>query len=164
MLGAEHGKRAVSALRWVLTVLQHVLAVLSRVLVIRLSLSMWSLHRHVSSSDNDALHGNVSARNSHSSHNSPARSLHSLHGACGVVNSLNSMGDGVARGRGVCRHGRTKPRSTSSRIWVRRPFDGLSPIRITEVRQKTCTLRRGRVALTQPRVGQGWWSWGNGAK
>ena len=49
VLGAEHGERAVSALRWVPTVLLLVLAVLSRVHVIRLSLSTWSLHRHVSS-------------------------------------------------------------------------------------------------------------------
>ena len=36
--------------------------------------------------------------------------------------------------------------------------------RIIEGSQKMCMLRRGRIALTQPVVGQGWWSWGKGAK
>ena len=41
---------------------------------------------------------------------------------------------------------------------------GTNGCRIIEGRQKTCTLRRGRVAPAHPGVGQGWWSWGKGAK
>ena len=49
----------------------------------------------------DALHGNAHAHHSHPQ-NSPARSLHGLHDACCVENSHNSLGEGAARGRGVC--------------------------------------------------------------
>ena len=35
---------------------------------------------------------------------------------------------------------------------------------VIEESQKKCMLRRGRVALAQPGVGQGWWFWGKGAK
>ena len=38
------------------------------------------------------------------------------------------MGDVVARGRGVCRDGRTKPQSTRTRSGVRRPLEGTLPV------------------------------------
>ena len=38
----------------------------------------------------------------HNSHSTFARSLHAVHDARCVQNSLNSLGDGVVRGRGVC--------------------------------------------------------------
>ena len=68
----------------------------------------------------DALHGNGHARNSHSQ-NSPARSLHGLHDARCVENSQNSVGEGAARGRGVCVPGETKSPSMSSLCQVWRP-------------------------------------------
>ena len=43
---------------------------------------------------NTALHQN--------SHGTPARSLHDVHVARCVQNSMNSLGDGAVRGRGVC--------------------------------------------------------------
>ena len=58
---------------------------------------------------------------SHSSQNSPACSLHGVHAARSVQNSLNSVGDRVVRGRGVCVPGRTKSLSTCTRTGVRRP-------------------------------------------
>ena len=51
----------------------------------------------------------------HNSHSTIARSLHAVHGARCVQNSLNSLGDGVVRGRGVCVPGGTKSLSTSTR-------------------------------------------------
>ena len=52
--------------------------------------------------------------------NSLACSLHDVHYARCVPNSLNSAGDGIVRGRGVCIPGETKPSSTSTRCGVRR--------------------------------------------
>ena len=57
---------------------------------------------------------------SHNSQNSPACSLHGVHAARFVQNSLNSVGDRVVRGRGVCVPGGTKSLSTSTRRGVRR--------------------------------------------
>ena len=62
-----------------------------------------------------ALHGHHNACDTHNSQNS-----YSVHGACGVQNSLNSLGDEVVRGRGVCVPGETKSLSTSTRTGVRR--------------------------------------------
>ena len=45
----------------------------------------------------------------HATHNS--QNSYSLHDACVVLNSTNSMGDGVARERGVCVLGRTMNRT-----------------------------------------------------
>ena len=56
---------------------------------------------------NTALHLN--------SHSTPARSLHDVHVARCVQNSLNSLGGGVVRGRGVCVLGGTKSPSMSTR-------------------------------------------------
>ena len=73
---------------------------------------------------NDALHGN--------SHNSFARSMHAVHNACEHVihgvNSYNSGGECTARGRGVCRDGRTKPQSLRTRSGVRRSLEGALPV------------------------------------
>ena len=55
----------------------------------------------------------------HNSHSTIARSLHAVHGARCVQNSLNSLGDGVVRGRGVCAPGETKSLSTSTQTGVR---------------------------------------------
>ena len=55
-----------------------------------------------------------------SSHSTPARSLHDVHVARCVQNSMNSLGDGVVRGRGVCVPGGTKSPSMSTRSGVRR--------------------------------------------
>ena len=52
---------------------------------------------------------------SHNSQNSPACSLRGVHAARSVQNSLNSVGDRVVRGRGVCVPGETKSLSTSTR-------------------------------------------------
>ena len=57
---------------------------------------------------------------SHDSHITLARSLHGAHVARCVLNSSNSFGDGVVRGRGVCVPGETKSLSTSTRSGVRR--------------------------------------------
>ena len=59
---------------------------------------------------NTALHQN--------SHSTPARSLHDV--ARCFQSSLNSLGDGVVRGRGVCVLGETKSVSPSTRSGVRR--------------------------------------------
>ena len=56
----------------------------------------------------------------HNSHSSITRSLHDVHAARCVQNSLNSLGDGAVRGRGVCVPGGTKSLSTSTRTGVRR--------------------------------------------
>ena len=61
---------------------------------------------------NTALHLN--------SYSTPARSLHDVHVARCVPNSLNSLGDGVVRGRRVCVPGGTKSPSKSTRSGVRR--------------------------------------------
>ena len=61
---------------------------------------------------NTALHQN--------SQSTPARSLHDVHVARCVHNSLNSLGDGIVRGRGVCVPGGTKSPSMSTRSGVRR--------------------------------------------
>ena len=53
--------------------------------------------------------------------NSHACSLHDVHVARSVQNSLNSVGDRVVRGRGVCVPGETKSLSTSTRLGVGRP-------------------------------------------
>ena len=53
-------------------------------------------------------------------HSTPARSLHVVHVARCVQNSLNSLGDGVVRGRGVCVPGGTKSPSMSTRSGVSR--------------------------------------------
>ena len=47
-------------------------------------------------------------------------SLHDVHVVRCVQNSMNSLGDGAVRGRGVCVLGGTKSLSTSTRTWVRR--------------------------------------------
>ena len=56
----------------------------------------------------------------HNSHSTLARSLHDVHVARCVQNSLNSLGDGVVRARGVCVLGGTKAPSMSTRSGVRR--------------------------------------------
>ena len=61
---------------------------------------------------NTALHQN--------SHSTPARPLHDVHVARCVQNSMNSLGDGAVRGRGLCVLGGTKSLSTSTRTGVRR--------------------------------------------
>ena len=116
-----------------------------------------------------ALHGNLGHPNiAHSrvvvdnhavpldSHDSPARSLHSLHGGCGAVNSMDLVGDGVALGRSVWRHGETKPRSTRARKTVRRSLDGTSPVgdeQVTDHRGASEELqveaREGRASTTR---------------
>ena len=98
---------------------------------------------------NAALHGNESARNSHTSYNSLARFLHSLHDARGFVKSLNSVGDGVARGRGVCRRGETKSRRISTRNRVREEL----ALDHRAASDDFHVEARGRVAQAQPVAG-----------
>ena len=89
------------------------LTVLSRVTL--LSRYVWSLHRHVSSVLmllNMVLALHATHKNSQNSY--------SVHDACVVLNSKNSLGDGVVRGRGVCVPGETESLSTSTRCVVRR--------------------------------------------
>ena len=56
----------------------------------------------------------------HNSHRTIARSLHAVHVVRCVQNSMNSLGDGVVRGRSVCVPRGTKSLSTSTRTGVRR--------------------------------------------
>ena len=65
--------------------------------------------------------------------------------------------------------GETKLLSMSTRSGVRRPLNSPSPVGDELVldhpgRQKTCMLGRGRVALAQPGVGQGWMNWRKGCE
>ena len=82
-----------------------------------------SLHRSRFQRVNPALLENSHSQNSPARmhENSLARSLHGLHVARSVLNSLNSVGDRVVRGRGVCVPGETKFLSTSTRLGVRCP-------------------------------------------
>ena len=104
-----------SALRRVLVVS----AVVFLMSVTRWSRFVWSLRRRVPN-ELLVLYGNARAHNSHPQ-NSPTRSLHGLHDARCVENSQNSVGEWVARGRGVCVPGGTKALSTSNLCQVWRP-------------------------------------------
>ena len=111
-----------------------------------------------------AHHGKMCS--THSAHNSHARPLHDVHDACGSVigrlNSMNSGGDGdvVFVGMGEQSHGIRVLGAGSDDPSMVLCLLGTNWHRIIDGGQ----TRRGRVALAQPGVGQGWWTWGKGAK